>query len=492
MNRLPYKYIVGIIFVFGMFMELLDMTITNVALPTLSEEFDAGTSSIQWVVTGYLLGLAVFIPFSGWIGDRWGTKKTFMLALTVFTLASLACAAAWSIESLIFFRVVQGVGGGMLVPVGTAMLYRAFPPDERAQGAAIFSIPIAVAPASGPVLGGYLVEYWSWPWIFLINIPIGIAALAMAFFFLKEEKQESPGRLDVPGFVLSAAGLGSLLYALSRAGDNGWTDSQVLLFGSLGVLMIASFCITELRTREPMIDIRLFKNALFRAGNTVQFVAFASFAGALFLLPLLLQAERGLGALESGLVTFPQAIGVGMTIPIAGRVYGHIGPRRMLIVGMTMVSLTTLAFAFVEFDTSLWWIRGLMWLRGVAFAITMVPMQTATFATISLRDTGRASALFNTGRQVSASFGVALLATVLTDRLAFHGAALGPDGALPSASLDAFQEAFIVATVLGLIGIVAALMVSDKAAAPSMRRAQKDDDTVLKGEPEPMPVGGAK
>src|SRR3972149_8684591 len=206
-SRLEYKWIVGIVFTFGLFMDLVDMTIVNVALPTFAREFNASTTTIEWVVTGYLLSLAVFIPVSGWAGDRFGTKRTFMFALSVFTLASLLCSLAWDIEPLIAFRVLQGVGGGMLTPVGTAMLFRAFPPAERAAAAALLAIPTTVAPASGPGLGGYLVEYQSWEWIFWINTPVGLAGLVVAGLFLREEKQDNPGRLDIPGFVLSATGL---------------------------------------------------------------------------------------------------------------------------------------------------------------------------------------------------------------------------------------------------------------------------------------------
>src|SRR6266498_3654695 len=213
-GRLEYKWIVGIVFVFGLFMDLLDMTIVNVAIPKLSEDLNASTTQVQWVVTGYLLSLAVFIPVSGWLGDRFGTKRIFMTALFLFTSASLLCGLAWSIESLIAFRVLQGIGGGMLTPVGTAMLFRAFPPQERARASAILVLPAVLAPATGPVLGGYLVEYYSWHWIFLVNLPIGLVGLVIAALYLREQREAAPGRLDLPGFFLSAPSLALLVYAL--------------------------------------------------------------------------------------------------------------------------------------------------------------------------------------------------------------------------------------------------------------------------------------
>jgi len=467
--RLEYKWLVGIVFVFGIFMDLLDMTITNVALPTLAKDFAASTTTIQWVVTGYLLSLAVFIPVSGWAGDRFGTKRVFMFALFLFTLGSFLCGMAWDIESLIAFRVLQGAAGGMLTPVGTAMLFRAFPPVERAVASAVLSIPIVVAPASGPVLGGYLVEYQSWRWIFLINIPVGITGLLVAAAFLREEKQEHPGRLDVPGLLLSAAGLAAVMYALAEAGARGLDDGRVALVGSAGLVLLAVFTIVELRTSEPMIDVRLFRDKLFRAANVVQFMGQGGLLGALFLLPLLLQAEMGLSPLQSGLTTFPQAIGVFMMVQPAGRIYRVVGPRRMMMAGMAGATLTTLAFLLVDLETSQWWIRLIMLARGWSFALTLIPIQTATFATIRSEDTGRASAIFNAGRQVAASFGVALLATVLTNRLSHYDAALGSP-LTRAGALSAFHEAFLVAAGLAVLGIIAALLIDDKAAAGTMRR----------------------
>jgi EmrB/QacA subfamily drug resistance transporter len=469
MRRIEYKYIVGIVFVFGLFMDLLDLTITNVALPTLAHDFRASTTTIEWVVTGYLLSLAVFIPVSGWAGDRFGTKRVFMFALAMFTAGSLACGLAWNIESLIGFRVLQGVGGGMLTPVGTAMLFRAFPPAERAAASALLAIPTVIAPASGPVVGGYLVEYHTWRWIFFINIPIGLAGLAFAGLLLREEKQEATGRLDVPGFVLGAGGLASLVYALSEAGSRGFGVARVLAFGLTGLAALGVFALVELRVPYPMIDVRLFRDKLFTAANSVQIIAQGGLQGALFLLPLFLQAERGMSPLESGLTTFPQAIGVVMMVQPAGRFYKSIGPRRMMMAGMAGITLSTAVFYWVDLDTSAWLIRLVMLARGWSFALTLVPLQTATFATIKPQDTGRASAIFNSSRQVAASFGVALLGTVLTNRMAHHGSSLGSQATL-AGGVTAFQEAFLAAAALGVIGVFAALLIDDRAAAATMER----------------------
>jgi EmrB/QacA subfamily drug resistance transporter len=471
MRRLEYKWRVAIVFLFGIFMALLDQTIVNVALPTFAKEFAAPPTTIEWLVTGYLLSLAVFIPISGWVGDRFGTKRTFMFALALFTLGSALCVFSWNIHALIAFRVFQGVGGGMLTPVGMAMLLRAFPPSERAQAGAVLAIPMVVAPASGPVLGGYLVEYQSWHWIFAINIPIGIVALLVSGLLLREERQKNPGRLDMPGFVLASAGLAALMYALAEAGTRGLGDTRVLLVGLAGVAVLGVFAIVELRVEQPMVDLRLFRDKLFRAANAVSWVSFGGFAGALFLLPLLLQAEMGLSPLQSGLTTFPQAIGVAMMAQPAGRLYPRIGPRRMMMVGLTGATLATFAFLLVDLNTSQWWIRLIMLFRGWSFAFTMIPLQVAVFATIRSEDTGRASAIFNAGQQVAASFGVAVLATALSNRLLHYGAVLGSPATRDGALL-AFHDAFVPAVALAALGtLLAVLLIDDKAAASTMRQA---------------------
>jgi EmrB/QacA subfamily drug resistance transporter len=351
------------------------------------------------------------------------------------------------------------------------MLFRAFPVEERAKGAAILMIPMVVAPASGPVLGGYLVEYHDWRWIFFINIPVGLLGLAFASLYLKEERQPNTGRLDVPGFILGAAGLGAVMYALAQAGIHGFDDPQVLAFGALGVGILALFAYQELRTREPMLDMRLFSNRLFRTMNVAQIVGYGGMMGGLFLLPLLLQAEMGLTPFESGLTTFPQAIGVVMMVQIAGRIYNTVGPRRMMMAGMLGSAITTFTFVFVGLETSQWLIRGVMLLRGMSFALVLIPIQTATYTTIKPQDMGRASAIFNANRQVAASFGVALLATVLSNRLDAHNALLG-DPATRDAALTAFRQSFVVAAGLSLLGMLAASFISDREAMSAMRRAQ--------------------
>jgi EmrB/QacA subfamily drug resistance transporter len=449
----PYKWLAAIAFVAGLFMDLMDVTIVNVALPTLGRDFGASTATLEWVVTGYLISLAIWIPASGWISDRFGTKKTFAAALILFTVGSALCGLAWSDGSLIAFRVLQGVGGGMMTPVGTAMLFRAFPPAERARASAVITIPTAIAPALGPVLGGWLVDNATWRWIFYVNVPVGLATLAFALVFLREHREPAPGRFDVWGFLCSGVGLALLLYALSQAPAHGWTSPAVVISALAGVVLCGLLVILELHRPDPILHLRLFADRMFRFANLSMFMVFTVLFGVLFLLPLFLQELRGLSALESGLTTFPQAFGMLLMVPVTGRLYPRIGPRRMLVMALVGITSTSALFLLVDLETNLWWIRAIMFLRGISMSFAIVASQAAAFASIPSAETGRASALFNTNRQVAASIGVATLATVLGDH----------------SSVTVFHHAFAASIVFGLLGIVFAMLIHDKDAAASLR-----------------------
>jgi EmrB/QacA subfamily drug resistance transporter len=467
-GRLEYKWIVALLATFAIFMELLDSTVVNVAIPTLGRDFHVTTAStIQWVITGYLLSLAVFIPVSGWAADRFGSKRVFMFALSMFTGSSLLCALAWNVESLIAFRIMQGIGGGMLSPVAFATLWRAFPPSERSVAAGIMVVPAAAAPACGPVVGGALLKWASWEWIFLVNVPVGVAALIISFFYLREQRSPEPGRFDPYGFGLSASGLASLLYALSLVGSRGFGDARVIAFGLGGAALTVAFGFVELRIAEPMIDVRILKDGLFRACNIAWLVTQFTFSSMIFLLTFELQAARGLSPLESGLTTFPMAIGVMLIAQPASRLYRITGPRRLIFIGLAVSAAVTLTLYRLDLETNLWALRALMLARGLGFGLVLVPLQAATYATVPPAITGRATALYSSSAQVAGSLGVAVAAALLTSRLAHHGAQLG-NPVTRTASLHAFQDDFLIMGLIALAGIAVAFLISDRAAAATM------------------------
>lgn len=476
LRTVPYKWVVASIFVVGLFMDIMDTTIVNVALPTLSREFGASGGAVEWVVLGYLLSLAVWIPASGWIGDRFGTKKTFLFALAAFTLASALCGQAHNLGELIAFRVLQGVGGGMLTPVGTAMLFRAFPPVERAKASTILMIPTVLAPALGPIIGGWLVTDVSWRWIFYVNLPLGVLGFLIGVFLLKEHREPTAGRFDIPGFLLSGAGLALVLFALSRGPEIGWKTVQVIGSGLTGILLFALLVYVELRVPHPMLALRLYKERMFRNANIILTFSYGGFAGVLFLMPLFLQELRGLSALQSGLTTFPQAVGVMISSQIVGRMYQRVGPRRLIFTGLIAVAVASVALVFVDLSTNLWWIRGILFVRGMAMAASFVPLQAATYANISPSDTGRASAIYSTQRQVAAALGVAILATVWISRTNALTAGSASAAAVTAGKLGGYHDAFLVGAVIAVIGAFSALLIRDTDAASTMRPRQAPRD----------------
>lgn len=454
-----YKWIVAAIFVCGMFIDILDTTIVNVALPDLGREFHANTASIEWIVLGYLLSLALWIPASGWFGDRFGTRRVFLFALAMFTGASALCGQAHTLGELVGFRVLQGVGGGMLVPVGTAMLFRAFPPIERAKASTVLLLPTVLAPALGPVLGGWLVTDVSWRWIFYVNLPVGIVAFTIGFLFLREEREGTAGRFDVRGFLLSGSGLALILFALSQGPEKGWRSAEVIFTGLAGVCVFVALVMVETRIAEPMLALRLYKERMFRNANVVLTLTYASFIGVIFLMPLFLQNLRGLTPFESGLTTFPQALGVIVSSQVVGRLYHRVGPRRLIFFGMIGMSIVTFQLSLIDLHTSLWTIRAIMFCRGLCASFSFVPLQASTYANVTPADTGRASALYSTQRQVAAALGVALLGTVLISRTTSHTGA---------GALVGFHDAYMVGSLLVFLAAVSALLIRDEDAAATM------------------------
>jgi EmrB/QacA subfamily drug resistance transporter len=466
--RLEYKYLVAIVFIFGLFMDMIDSTVVNVAIPTLRTDFHSTNQSVEWTATAYLLSLAIFIPSSGFLSDRFGTKKTFMLAMGVFTFFSACCGLSQTLWQLVLFRFLQGMGGGMMTPVSTAILSRAFPGEERAKASAIISVPVVFAPVLGPVLGGYLVEYASWRWIFYINLPIGIIGLFMSWKILTEHKESyARGRFDFVGLILGGVASALILYALADAANSSFTSARVLATGLAGLAALVSFCFWELHADPPLLDLRLFKSSLFTFGNIGVVGAFAGFSGFLFLLALYLQEFQGWDPLHAGLIQAPSAFGTVISLPLASRLYSRVGPRRLMIVGFGLGFLVLLPFAFVDQHTSALTIIILLTLRGLPFGFGFVAAQTIVYGPLPSDKQGPASSIYNTMRQMFASFGVALGATVFVSR-ANHYIAAGRNPV--TANVLGYHEGFLLTGGLLLISCIAALFVSDKKARESMMK----------------------
>jgi EmrB/QacA subfamily drug resistance transporter len=342
-----------------------------------------------------------------------------------------------------------------------SMLFRTFPPADRARASRVLVLPTAIAPATGPVLGGILVDELTWHWIFLVNVPIGIAAFVFGWALLHDQPADH-GRFDIAGFVLSGGGLALVLYALDQGSSRGWGAGTVVTTGLIGVAALAALVVVELRIDEPMLDLRLFRERLFRTVNLTSFAAYGSFLGVLFLMPLFLQRVRGLSPTESGLTTFTEALGVIVASQVASRLYPHVGPRRLMVGGLAGTAVVAAALALVDLDTSIWLVRVAMFALGLGMGFVITSNQAAGFARISPGDTPNASAIYSMMRQTAAAVGVAVLATVLELRLPGGGAAT------PADELGAYHAAFLVAAGLSVLSVALAWTVRDEDAAPTM------------------------
>jgi EmrB/QacA subfamily drug resistance transporter len=456
--RPDQRIVVAVVYVAAMLMNTLDSTIVNVALATLGREFNVPPVTTEAVVVGYLVSLAVFIPASGWLGDRFGTKRIFLLALAIFVIASALCGQAQSLDELIAFRVLQGAGGGLMTPVGMAMLYRTFPPRERVAVGRILMFATIFGPASGPIIGGLLIEHLSWRRAFYVNVPVGLIAFLVGLLFLHEHREPAPGRFDLPGFLLGGVGLGVSMFALSEGPARGWTSPVILGSGIAGALMLAAFVVVELRTTDPMVDLRLLGNRLFRTTQVVSFFGSGGFIGVLFLVPLFLQEVQGASPLESGLTTFPEAIGVVASTQLVARLYPRVGPRRLMCFGLLVVAASILLMATIGLTSGPWVVRVLMFLIGAGMAYIFLPNQAASLATITRAQTGRATTISNVQRQLGAALGVAALSSVI--------AAMGGGGG--QGDLGGYRAALYVAATLSLIGAISALWVPDEEAWETM------------------------
>jgi len=450
------KVVVSAVFVAAMFMNIMDGTVVNVALPTLSRYFAAPIGSVSGVVTAYLVTLAVAMPASGWVGDRFGGRNVLLAAIGLFTGASALCGVATTLPELVAFRALQGLGGGMLVPVGMTMITRVFPPAERIRANQILVLPTLLAPALGPVIGGALVDGLSWRWIFYVNLPVGLLAVTVGLLFLPGGSEHPAGRFDLPGILLAAVGFPLFLYALSVGSSVGWSSALVLGTGTAGVALLAAFVVVEQRIASPLLRLRIYGGRLFRITSLQMTVASGGFIGTLFLVPLLLQNGLGFSAIHSGLCTFTEALG-GMTgTQVTSRIYKRVGPRRLMIAGMSGTVATIGSMALAGPSDAYWLIPVLMYFTGCSFGFAMAPSMAANMAKVSAAETGHASTLQNTVRQAGAAAGVALLGTVL-----------GASGAGPR-DLAGYHLAFLAAAALMALGVIFSAFVNDADAASTM------------------------
>jgi EmrB/QacA subfamily drug resistance transporter len=460
------KISASVVFVSAMFMTVMDSTIVNVALPSIGRQFHVSTVALDSIVVVYLVSLAVFIPAAGWIGDRFGPKRVLLGAVTLFTVASVMCGLAANVPQLVAFRVLQGIGGGLMIPIGTAILFRTFPPQERAKAAGILMLGTAMAPATGPVLGGLLTTYLSWRWVFFVNLPIGLVVIAFGLGFLDAHRQPRPGAFDLPGFLFSGIGFALVMFALSEGTNLGWGAPVVVGSLLLGGVLLAILVWVELKKDDALLEFRLYANRLFRTATTVSQITLAAMLGTLFIVPLFLQIGLGLDPLQSGLNTFPEAIGVMIGSQFASRwLYARLGPRRLAAGGLSGMAVIMVLLTQISSVEALWWMRVLMFCLGLCVGQAVISTQASAFATITHAQTSHASSLFTSQRQIGSALGVAVLATVLEVVGTVHLV-----GGRPVANLAAYHATFLVAAGIALVGAAIALTIHDADAAVTMVR----------------------
>ena len=403
---------------FGLFMIILDSTIVNIAFPTLRREFGASLSDAQWVISIYVLALGVTTPVSGYLADRFGIKRVYLLGLAIFVLGSFLCGVAPSLGLLIAARALQGFGGGIAQPLGPAQLYRAFPPKEQGAAFGILGIALVVAPALGPILGGWLVDINLWRAIFFVNVPIGIVGVILGSQFLREFRMDRRPLFDPLGLLTAMIGFGAILYAASIAENFGWGGQFTLLALGLGFVLLAVHILIELRVvKEPMMNLRLFSNPTFLIAALVGYIATIALFGAEFMMPIYLQAFRGQTALGAGVILLAVAATSAIATPSAGRLYDKIGPRAIMFVGFLILCINTWQLALIKGTTPIAYIVFLLALRGLAVGLTLQTSYVSALSSIPLDQLPRGSSLLNSTRFVVQAISVAALATILVSFL---------------------------------------------------------------------------
>ena len=414
--------IAGVV-VLGAIMSILDITVVNVALPTFQNVFGSNGqpvaySTVAWTVTAYTLSLATVIPLTGWAADRFGTKRLYMLAIALFTLGSVLCALAQSIGMLIGFRVLQGLGGGMLMPLGMTILTHAAGPKRMGRLMAILGVPMLLGPILGPIIGGYLIEHASWHWIFLINLPIGVIALVYSWFALENDKPTPSESFDFLGMLMMSPGLALFLFGVSSIPTDGMGSAKVLIPAAIGIVLIVAFVFHTFRPQHPLLDLRLFKNRLLSMSTITMFLFVAAFFGGLLLVPTYFQQIRGESTLDAGLLVAPQGIGAMLTMPIAGALTDKFPVGRIVPFGLVLIIGGMFAMTQIDGSTSYWgYIIPVLFIMGLGMGATMMPIMTSALKTLKHHEIARGSTLINIVQQIGSSVGVAVMSTVLTNHL---------------------------------------------------------------------------
>ena len=519
--KLQYKYAVALTAALALFMAVLDSTIVNVALVAMERDFKTDINSVQWIVTGYILAQAAVIPVAGYFGNRFGIKRVFMIALTIFTLGSLLCGLSPHLASgntglnlLIIFRLIQGIGGGMLFPLGATIAFGAFPPAERAASSAVIAIPILFAPALGPTVGGLIVDSSiKWPGVFFINVPVGIITLFLLARIVRKDEKAAPGvapaRFDYSGLVLSIVGVVLVVYAFvlvsqTRSGSitttnpsgviNGWGYWLVWVLLAAGIALLTVFALLELYVvKDPVLDLRLFATRDFGIASVVTWVVRGIVFGSFLLIPIFLQQFQGHSAVYTGLILMAQGIGAIIGIQMGSRLYDRIGPHYLAAAGLAILTGATVWLIAVKPDSGVWFFVPILFLRGIGFGWSNLPLQTVAIGAITGRALPKANSLYNASAQIFSSIGVAVVTTILVQRTTYHASSLVQtalaSGIRPPTNLGLLAGTDAVSDVFRLLTIGTALSVAVSFLLPrrSLKMQMANESAPMSAMPDEQP-----
>jgi EmrB/QacA subfamily drug resistance transporter len=430
--RLSYRWQATLVIALGLLMAILDSTIVSVVLPQIATAFKTDFQTITWVGTGYFLANAAIIPIVGYLSDRIGTKTIFLMSLALFTIGSGLCAIAPNQQLLIAFRVLQGIGGGALLPLAMAIIFRLFGPTERAGVMVVLMVPLLLAPAFGPTLGGYLATNFSWNTIFTINLPIGVVAFILALLVLRGNAAEHQANgedettvseskgFDILGLILSMTGFTAFVYGINEAGSRGWSDTTVIAFLVVGGVLLIAFSIVELLVKDPVMNIRLFRSYTFTMSNILIWATSAILFGSLFLLPFFFEKVEGLSALSTGEILISQGLAMAVGLAIGGKLYNTVGPRILSVAGVALVAVSMFGFTHLDVTTTGASLQIWLILRGIGLGLVAQPLQTLAVSVVSNKQMAKATSLMSSTKLVFGVVGLSILTTFLTQQTTTH------------------------------------------------------------------------
>ncbi len=441
----------------GMIMVLLDTTIMNVAIPSLQKYFNSSLETIQWTVTGYTLALATIIPLAGWMMDKFGARRMFLITIFLFTFGSVLCALAQTPEQLIIFRIIQGLGGGMVSPIGMAIAFKLAPPEKKGTVMGMLGIPMLLAPATGPLLSGWLIEIASWHWIFLINLPIGIAAVIVGLKFLPDLERQKVPSLDILGIILAPIAFSMLTYGMSEGGKD-WSSTGALTGLIVGGVALLLFIVVELRQKQPLLELRVFKSSDFTRGVIISWTLQISVFISILLLPLYQQGVLGRTPVVSAAIALPISLGALLLTPFGGRLSDKLGARPLVFIGLSLMAAGLFILSGLNVHTGVIALMIPLFMLGCGMGLSMMPLNTHVLRSAPPELISRVTPLTSASQQVVISFAIAAIMGYLSSRIGDRMAAAGEHAEILKVSALAFGDTYFVIACIATGGAILSLI----------------------------------